>query len=179
MHEVDGSKVYRLFYPSVPVVVATRAAGRVSGMPVVSILSGSNSPPRIAFSSTPTHDTHRMIVEAGAFSVAWLDETQVRSLELLGTSSGAGVADKLASSGLEHRRGTTLDVPVIEGASAALECSVSEVRPLGDHELIVGDVRRAFAKEDFGEYWEFDEYRPILYCGMGGGFQLYRGSKVQ
>jgi flavin reductase (DIM6/NTAB) family NADH-FMN oxidoreductase RutF len=176
MHEVSGSKVYRLFYPSVPVIVAARSEESVSGMAVVSIISVSNEPPRVAFSSSRSHHTYELVARSRSFSVSWLDSRFVNNVQSLGTSSGAGIPDKLRSAGLSHTAGKVLDVPVINGAAAVLECSVAEIRPLGDHDLIVGDVRAARAEEDFREYWTLEGYHPILYAGMAEGlFSVYRG----
>ncbi len=175
MHEVAGSKVYRLFYPSVPVIVAARFDGRISAMPVVSILSVSSSPPRVAFSSSTSHRTYEAIVRSKSFSAVWLDTKFIKSVENLGTSSSGTAPDKLGSAGLTHHGGRVLDVPVIDGASAVLECSVSEVRTLGDHDLVVGEVMVAYAEEDFADYWAFKGYSPILYSGMVDGFRVYRG----
>ena len=145
MHDVVGSKVYRLFYPSVPVIVAARFDGRIFAMPVVSILSVSNTPPRIGFSSSPSHRTYEAVVGSKAFSAVWLDNKFVKSVEILGTSSGASATDKLSSAGLSHHGGRFLDVPVLDNASAVLECSVIEVRTLGDHDLVIGEVRGSYA----------------------------------
>ena len=172
MHDIDGSKVYRLFYPSVPVIMAARFEGKVSAMPVVSVMSVSNSPPRICFSSSPLHRTYEAIVRSKSFSASWLDRKFVKSVEKLGTSS-ATAADKLSSAGLSHHGGKFLDVPVLDSASAVLECSVMEVRALGDHDLVVGEVRGAYAEGDFDDYWAFSEYHPILYAGMADRFRVY------
>ncbi len=175
MNEVVGENVYRLFYPSVPAIVAAYREGLVAAMPVVSILSVSNKPPRVAFSSLPTHRTYRTVIESGSFSVSWLDSRFVKSIEMLGASSREDTADKLRSAGLSHHRGGALDVPVIGEASAVLECAVAGVHHLGDHDLVVGDVKRAYAAEDFGDYWSYHGYRPIMYAGSPDSFRVYRG----
>ena len=176
MHEVSGSKVYRLFYPSVPVIVAARSVGIVSAMAVVSMLSVSNEPARVAFSSSRSHHTYSVLARARSFSVSWLDSRFLKNVERLGTSSGAGDPDKLRSAGLSHSTGRTIDVPVIDEAAAVLECSIAEIIPLGDHDLVVGDVRAARADEDFHEYWMFGAYHPILYAGLADGLlSIYRG----
>src|SRR2546426_4556563 len=126
MHEVSGSKVYRLFYPAVPVIVAARSEESVSGMAVVTIISVSNEPPRIAFSSSRSHHTYELVARSRSFSVSWLDSRFVKNVEKLGVSSGADVPDKLRSAGLSHTQGRVVDAPVINEAKATLECSVIE-----------------------------------------------------
>jgi len=167
MRAVAPSKAYRLLYPAVPVVVAATCEAKVSAMPAVSIISLSNEPAMIGISSSPSHDTYGTIVRARCFSVSWLDERHVRAVEGLGSSSGAGVRDKLRAAGLHYRLRGTLAVPIVREASAYISCTLARVERFGDHELIVGGVRDARAIEDFGDYWAFRLYHPILYSGMG------------
>ena len=174
MNPVDPSKVYRLLYPAVPAIIACNDRGLVYAMPVVSIVSLSNSPPLIGVASSPEHSTHRAIANTRCFSVSWVDASMQRSLEVLGTTPHS-TPDKLQSAGLGHARGRTLDVPIVEGAVAALECSLYARQALGDHELLVGRVQDARASDDFQEYWRFQTYNPVLYTGIqGGSFRTFQ-----
>jgi flavin reductase (DIM6/NTAB) family NADH-FMN oxidoreductase RutF len=165
MNDVEPSKVYRLLYPAVPAIIGCSDRGMVYAMPVVSIVSLSNDPPLIGVSSSPKHATHHAIVSAKSFSLSWVDASLARSLEVLGTTPHSA-GDKLQSAGLEHTRGRALDVPILEGAKASLECSLYARHPFGDHELLVGEVRDARASDDFQGYWKFQTYHPVLYTGI-------------
>jgi flavin reductase (DIM6/NTAB) family NADH-FMN oxidoreductase RutF len=167
MRKVQGSKVYRFLYPVVPAVVAASSAGRVAAMPVVSLVSLSSDPPLVGFSSLPSHTTYKTIIEAGLFSVSWLDRRYAKAVTEMGTSTGGRGPDKLKAVGLHHSPGRSLGVPVIEEASATLECRFAASQRLGDHNLVIGEVKGAEAVEDFGDYWAFREYRPMLYSGLG------------
>ena len=174
MNPVDTSKVYRLLYPAVPAILSCSDRSLVYAMPVVSIISLSNSPPLIGVASSPEHSTHQAIASVRSFSLCWVDASLVRSLEVLGTTPRVG-ADKLQSAGLKHARGRVLDVPIIEGAVAAVECSLYARQALGDHELLVGKIQDARASEDFQDYWRFQSYNPVLYAGIQeGAFKTYR-----
>ena len=174
MNAVDPSKIYRLLYPAVPAILSCIDRGMVYAMPVVSIVSLSNSPPLVGVSSSPTHTTHEAIVRAKCFSLSWVDASLLRPLEVLGTT-GHNTPDKLSSAGLKHTKGKALDVPIVEGAAAFLECSLYARQSLGDHELLVGKVHEAKASDDFQYYWKFESYNPILYAGtQGGAFKTYR-----
>jgi flavin reductase (DIM6/NTAB) family NADH-FMN oxidoreductase RutF len=174
MNTVDPSKVHRLLYPAVPAMLGCSDRSLVYAMPVVSIVSLSNDPPLIGVSSSPKHATHEAVVKARCFSLSWVDASLVRSLEVLGTTSHTAV-DKLHAAGLEHIRGRTLDVPIVEGAVASLECTLYARQALGDHELLVGKVQDARASEDFQEYWRFQTYSPVLYAGIQeGSFRTYQ-----
>ena len=174
MNPVDTSKVYRLLYPAVPAILGCSDRSLVYAMPVVSIISLSNSPPLIGVASSPQHSTHQAIVNMRCFSLSWVDASMVRTLEVLGTTPHDAV-DKLHSAGLRHARGRTLDVPVVEGAVASLECTLYARQTLGDHELLVGKVLDARASDDFREYWRFQKYDPVLYAGIQeGAFKTYQ-----
>jgi flavin reductase (DIM6/NTAB) family NADH-FMN oxidoreductase RutF len=174
MNPVDPSKVYRLLYPAVPAILSCNDRGLVYAMPVVSIISLSNNPPLVGVASSPQHSTHQAIASVKSFSLCWVDASLVRSLEVLGTTPRVG-PDKLQSAGLKHARGKVLDVPIVEGAVAAVECSLYARQALGDHELLVGKVQDARASEDFQEYWRFQSYNPVLYTGIQeGAFKTYR-----
>ena len=135
-------------------------------MPVVSLASLSDEPPLVGFASSPSHSTYVAIIEAGRFSVSWLDTDHAKAVIRLGTETGLRKRDKLGDVGLHHRRGRALGVPLIDEASATLECRLESSKKVGDHRLVVGRVERAEAIEDFCDYWAFDEYRPILYEGL-------------
>lgn len=167
MRKVELSKIYRLLYPSVPVVVAASHKGSCSAMPVVSIISLSNNPPLVGISSSESHATYRTIRRAGWFSVTWLDARFLPAIEYLGSNSGSRVRDKLAASGLQYSLHGTPEVPLLAEARAWLVCSVDGVRRYGDHELVIGRARNAEADDDFRSYWEFETYNPILYTGLG------------
>jgi flavin reductase (DIM6/NTAB) family NADH-FMN oxidoreductase RutF len=166
MRKVERSKVYRLLYPVVPAVVAASHEGRVAAMPVVSLVSLSNDPPLIGFSSSPSHATYTTVVQAGRFSVSWLDRRFAKAVIKLGTSSGSKGSDKLKAAGLHHRPGGSLGTPVIDEASATLECRFSSSQKIGDHNLVIGEVKSAEAIDDFEDYWAFIKYRPVLYSGL-------------
>jgi flavin reductase (DIM6/NTAB) family NADH-FMN oxidoreductase RutF len=167
MRKVELSKVYRLLYPAVPAVVAALDAGETFAMPVVSMISLSNDPPLVGISSSKSHTTYKAILRARRFSVAWLDAEHRPAVEYLGSTSASTVRDKLLASGLHFSAKGSPPVPIIKEARATLVCSVKELRRYGDHELIVGHVLHAEADRDFGEYWNFNEYDPILYTGLG------------
>lgn len=168
MKRVDPSKVYRLLYPAVPAILGCNDGGMVYAMPVVSVVSLSNDPPLLGVASSPWHSTNKAIARAGCFSVSWVDASLSRALEILGTTAHSA-PDKLRSAGLQHSRGTALDVPTIEGAVATLECALYKREALGDHELIVGRVAEARAVDDFDGYWTFQTYDPVLYTGIQEG----------
>jgi flavin reductase (DIM6/NTAB) family NADH-FMN oxidoreductase RutF len=171
--KVEDSLIHRLFYPQVPLVLAAQFGGRVSAMPVVSYASVSDKPPMIAVACSPRGYTCKLTLKARAFSLSILDRTQTNAVARLATLSGAKVKDKLKEAGLSHVDGKILSVPVIERSVATLECRLRESSRHGDHLLLVGTVKAAYASEAFAEFWDFGRYRPLLYAGWREGLTTY------
>jgi flavin reductase (DIM6/NTAB) family NADH-FMN oxidoreductase RutF len=142
-------------------------------MPVVSMMSLSDNPPLVGVSCGLSHSTTKTIIKAKRFSVSWLDLSHVPEMERMVAIPGSKTTDKLKAAGLHHHRGRALQTPVIDEATAYLECAVVDRYTLGDHELIVGVVREAKATADFRDYWTFSDYRPILYVGSPDRFRVY------
>lgn len=165
--------IHRLFYPQVPAVLSARHRGRVSAMPVVSYVSVSDEPPLVGVGCNPSTFTCQLALKSKAFSLSLLGSAHFRSVEELASMHGTAVKDKLHAVGLEHRRGTKLAVPLIEEAEATLECKLKRSLNLGDHVMLIGEVKAAYATGAFTDFWDFGRYSPILYAGWREGMTTY------
>ena len=83
--------------------------------------------------------TRKLISESGEFVVNVLASDQVEVSEICGAVSGRK-ADKYAKAELKTRRGEKVNVPLIEGCVANLECKVVAEYEVGDHTLFVGEI---------------------------------------
>ena len=173
--KVEDSLIHRLFYPQVPLVLSAEYGGRISAMPVVSYASISDRPPMVAVACSSMGYTCRLALKAKAFSLSVLHRDHKEAMSQLATLSGAKLIDKLRGAGLSHERGRVLNVPVIKGSFATLECKLKETKRYGDHLLLVGAVKNANASKAFTEFWDFDEYKPLLYTGWRNKLTVYPG----
>ena len=171
--KVEPSHIHRLFYPQVPLVMACRYRRRVSAKPVLSYASVSDSPPMVVVACNPGGFTCKLAQKAGSFSLSILDRGHLKTLESLATLSGARVRDKLAEAGLKHAKGTALDVPVIRGSLATLECELRSKKRTGDHLLLIAEVRAARSTGAFTDFWDYTEYYPVLYTGWKDGMTTF------
>jgi len=162
---VDPAKVHRLFYPQVPVVITAEFEGRVGGMPAIWCMPLSFNPPLVGAAIAPEHETYRIITGAQAFGINWLDFTYAKQIGELGEISAKEHENKLSAVGLTTIKGRKTSQPLIQEASAVLECELRERHRTGTHELLVGQVVTALADENFDEYWDFSKYNPLLYAG--------------
>ncbi len=83
--------------------------------------------------------TRELISQSREFVVNVLASDQVEVSEICGTVSGRK-ADKYAKAKLQTRRGEKVNVPLIEGCLANLECKVVAEYEVGDHTLFVGEI---------------------------------------
>jgi 3-hydroxy-9,10-secoandrosta-1,3,5(10)-triene-9,17-dione monooxygenase reductase component len=118
-------------------VVTTFDGDRPQGITVNALASVSLDPPLVAIAL----DRRRFIVPpieaAGRFAINVLTEHQQALSDCF--AGAAVVPDRDAFCGAAWHSGE-IDVPVLDGVIAALECTVVERVPLGDHVLYVGRV---------------------------------------
>jgi len=163
--KIELSKVHRLFYPQVPVVVTVEFDGRIAGMPAIWCTPLSFNPPLVGVAVAPEHQTFKMLVDAKTFVINWLEFKYAKEVAQLGEISARGHPNKLAYVGLGTMKGSNTSQPLIEQASANVECRLTQKCDFGTHKLVIGEVLSASAADSFDEYWDFARYNPILYAG--------------
>lgn len=169
LKEVDRAKVHRLFYPQVPVVVTAEFEDQVGGMPAIWCMPLSFNPVLVGVAIAPEHQTYKMIIGAQAFGINWVNFSEAERVGELGEASAAEYRDKLSAVGFITTKGEKTSQPLIQEASAVLECRLRERHRTGTHELLVGEVIAARANNDFDNYWDFSKYDPLLYAGTVDG----------
>ena len=97
-------------------------------------------PSMVSISVRPERFSHHLIRESGQFAINLPTEELVRSVDWCGVKSGRDV-DKFAACGLHAAPGTVLtDCPILEESPVNLECRVTQVIPLGSHDLFLAEV---------------------------------------
>jgi flavin reductase (DIM6/NTAB) family NADH-FMN oxidoreductase RutF len=151
------------YYPGVPAVVGVRVGEKVNFCPAVWNTGLSADPPLFGVSISPKRFTHGLLLKARRFSASFHPHAQAALVQWLGSVSGREV-DK---GRVPHFLGRT-GVPILEGAYAAYELELVEVRPFGDHDLFVGRVVAVWEEEGLLD----EKGRPLpglslLYYGKG------------
>lgn len=123
-------------FPTGVAVVAAIQDAHPYGMAVNSFTSVSLHPPLVAFCAGHTSTTWPWLRRAGQFAVSVLAEGQER----LGSAFGTAGSDRFAE--LAWTR-SPLGAPLIPGAVAWLDCTIVRAVPIGDHDLVVGEVGAA------------------------------------
>lgn len=113
-----------------------------AGFACQSFSSLSLDPPLVVFMVARTSTTWPRIARAGAFCVNVLGEGQEELCRGFAVRGG----DKFA--GVAHRPAPVGGAPLLEGATAWVDCAVHAVHTGGDHLIVVGRVRALGADGD-------------------------------
>jgi len=119
---------------AVAVVASAGGDGRPVGMVIGTFTSVSLSPPLVAFMAGRSSRTFARMRSSSSFAVSVLAADQDDVRRAFGRSDQAsrwrGVAWHRSPSG----------APVIEGATAWVDCAWGSVVPAGDHDVVLGEV---------------------------------------
>lgn len=139
--DADSRRAFRdalgQFCTGVTTITGVAPGGEPVGMTVNSFSSLSLDPPLILWSIANTTPSFNCFVQGDPFIVNVLAEDQ-EALAMQFAQSGADKFD-----GVETLSGAH-GVPVIPDCVAYLECTVDARHPGGDHDIIVGLVKRVF-----------------------------------
>ena len=96
-------------------------------------------PPKVSISVRPSRHSYAIIRERGEFVINLTTAELVRHADFCGVHTGAKV-DKFARCGLHKETATEVAAPLIAESPLSLECRVTDVLPLGTHDLFLADV---------------------------------------
>jgi flavin reductase (DIM6/NTAB) family NADH-FMN oxidoreductase RutF len=125
--------------PAGVVVVSARHGTGYRGLTASSLVSISAEPPMVLVGLEREATTRAAVVEGKAFNVSVLARAQEFIAERF---AGRAPAVDPAWNEIPHRLGSN-GIPLIEGCTAWLECSLVAVHPAGDHDICVGRVDSA------------------------------------
>jgi len=139
------------FATGVTIVTARDTKGRPTGMTANSLASASLVPPLVSICVDKQADTHRVLAEGRPFVVNLLGAGQE---ELSRRFALKQTGDRFAGIGYQL---STLQLPLLDGALAHIECEYHAAHEIGDHTLFVGRVIGGTTTEG----------RPLLYYRGG------------
>ena len=97
-------------------------------------------PSMVSISVRPERYSYNLIKESGQFAINLPTESLVRAVDWCGVRSGRD-QDKFAAMGLHAAPGSVLtSCPILEESPLSLECRVTQVIPLGSHDLFLAEV---------------------------------------
>lgn len=149
----DFRRVLGHFPTGVAAITSTGPDSLPVGMAVSSFTSVSLEPPLVAFFPAKSSTTWPSVRERGAFCVNILGVDQEAICRRLATKGG----DKFAEIAWTR---DIAGLPELTGAVAWIYCDIDAVHDAGDHEIVVGRVRRLEVDESVS---------PLLFYRGGYG----------
>ena len=96
-------------------------------------------PSMVSISVRPERFSHHLIQESGQFAINLPTESLVRAIDWCGVKSGRDV-DKFAAMHLTAAPAAKVGTVLVEESPVNLECKVTQVIPLGSHDLFLAEV---------------------------------------
>lgn len=98
-----------------------------------------SNPPKTYVSIRPERYSHGIIKERGEFVINLTTVPLVRWADYLGIHTGRKI-DKFKKSGLTKEEAREVSCPLIGESPLSLECKVTEIVPLGCHDMFMADI---------------------------------------
>lgn len=129
-----------MLYPLPAVMVSCKRQGEKPNIITVA-WTGTvcSSPAMVSISVRKERYSYEIIKETGEFVINLATKDLVRALDYCGVRSGRDV-DKYKEAGLTVLASKEIAVPGIMESPVNLECRVTEVKPLGSHDLFLAEV---------------------------------------
>lgn len=106
-----------------------------------------SDPPKTYISVRPSRHSYNIIKERGEFVINLTPSRLVRSADWCGVYSGKNV-DKFAKCKLTKEQANEVSAPLISECPVALECKVSDIVPLGTHDMFIADIAAVDIEEE-------------------------------
>lgn len=170
-------KVYRLLNHGPTILVSARYNGKQNIMAAAWACVLDFDPPRITVVIDKSAYTRELIEASGTFAINVPCVEQLDIVRKVGTTSGRDLkdTDKFAQYGLETFAAKEIDVPLLKGCVAWLECKmIAEPHNQSTYDLFIAEVVVAYADDRvFSDgNWHFEGHDDLrtLHHIAGGEF---------
>lgn len=158
---VDLAKASRLLNHGPTVLVSSAHAGRRNLMAAAWSMPLDFDPPKVAVVIDRATLTRELVEASGVFALQVPSVAQARLTLQAGSRSGRDWPEKFADLVPGHFGAICIDVPLVEGCLAWLECRVlpSSQAVSGPHDLFLAEVLAAWADDRVFRdgHWHFEE----------------------
>lgn len=98
-----------------------------------------SNPPKTYISLRPERYSYGIIKESGEFAINLTTAETVKWADYLGIHTGKKI-DKFKKSGLTKEAAENVACPIIGESPLSLECRVTDIVPLGTHDMFIADI---------------------------------------
>jgi flavin reductase (DIM6/NTAB) family NADH-FMN oxidoreductase RutF len=174
MSKIQFPKPGNFIYPVPAVMVSCQGT---DGKPNIITIAWTGTicsdPPMAYISVRKERHSYEMIKESGCFVINLPDKALAHACDYCGCTSGRKV-DKFKECHLTPAKSSVISAPMIEEAPVSIECKVTQVLPLGTHDMFLAEVvavhvddrymddKNAFHMDDIGMIaYEHGTYREL------------------
>jgi flavin reductase (DIM6/NTAB) family NADH-FMN oxidoreductase RutF len=180
---VDLAHANRLINHGPTVLVSSAHEGRCNVMAAAWSMPVEFTPPRVAVVIDKSTFTRELVLASGRFALNIPCRALADLTYTVGSTSGRD-EDKFARCGIASFAGAALELPLIEGCVAWLECRhIAEPHSEATYDTFFGDVvaAQADARVFAGGRWAFNEGNADLHTlhHLGGGMFALPSAQVQ
>ena len=161
--------------PPVMVTVGDMECSNIITIGWTGILS--TVPPRTYISVRPQRHSYKMLKDKGEFVINLTPSNLTKEADYCGIYTGKKV-DKFAKCKLTKVKGTQVDAPMIDECPVSIECKVTDIIPLGSHDMFMADIVAVNVDEnlfDKDDKMHLDKANLVAYA-HGEYFEL--GKKI-
>lgn len=133
--------------PTPPVMVSCGDAAHANIITVAWTGITNTVPPKTYISVRPSRHSHKIIKERGEFVLNLTPSHLVRAADYCGTFTGAKV-DKFEKCHLTKRFVEEVAAPLIDECPLSLCCRVTDVVPLGSHDMFLADIVAVYVSDE-------------------------------
>ena len=138
-------------------------------------------PPKTYISVRPSRHSYGILKEKGEFVINLPTVKQAKEVDFVGIYTGKKL-DKFEKTGFTKEKSEKVAPPTIAECPVALECRVTEILPMGSHDVFIADIVSVSCKEELfdregkmhlehagllayahGEYYELGKKVPGFY----------------
>lgn len=128
-----------LLDPAAPVLLSCGPAEKPNLITVAWCGTVCSQPPMLSVSIRPERYSYGLIKQSGVFVVNLPTQRLLRAVDWCGVKSGRDV-DKFAAMHLTAVPAGAVDTVLLDESPVNLECKVTQVLPLGSHDLFLAEV---------------------------------------
>ncbi|QUI22803.1 flavin reductase family protein [Vallitalea pronyensis] len=123
------------------------------------------NPPMTYLSIRPERYSYKIIKETGEFVINLTTERLAKATDYCGVKSGRDI-HKFEAMKLTPVKGVAVKAPLIAESPVNIECKVTEIKPLGSHDMFMAEVVAVNVDDDYldaqGKF-HLDQAAPICY----------------
>ncbi len=124
----------------VPPAMVTCSDGECDNVLTIAWTGILNSdPPKTYISVRPSRHSYEIIKKSGEFAINLTTKDLTRAADWCGVHTGAKV-DKFERCRLTKEKASEIGCPIIAESPVVLECRVTDVIPLGTHDMFMADI---------------------------------------